>query len=912
LVDFDFVAVALFMLVVTGAPLVMSIIALVKSSGLRRRIESLEALVRGLTREIEKLNARGVSAPMAKPTAAAKKAVKSEAVEEEPPAPEEKSETAAEPEREPAAAPERKAGFVEWIEEELTSRWLVWLGGLAMAIAGYFLVLYAVEHGLLGPKARVAGGLLLGALLSAAGEYLRRRPLQKAVASVRPDYVPQALTAAGLATMFAAVYAAYGFYGLIGPLLAFVLLAAVALGAFALSVLHGWFVAVLGLLAGFVTPALIPSDAPSAMALFTYLAVIAAACGAVMWYRPWSWLGFGTIAGSLLWTLLWLAEVYQGNDAIVLAGYWIVIHAIHTALAGITNYETSPPLWRQWIPSHRCDWVAWVGALVGVLMVLAIGHVDNFTAPYLFAAGALVLVYCASAVWRPRFDALVILAGIFIICLFAIWVTGASIFGLIAIERGLPLDTPNVLVTEKLARLLNWAAAFGLVWLAGTFWRLPTAERPHVWAAMSAAVPVILVAGLYGGTGDHLSDRQWAVIALGLATALLGCASWLRQKRSSGDRLELSVGIYAIGVIAAISLALVFILHNAWLTVALAVQLPAIAWIIEKLDLPVLRRVALVIAIISIARLAANPFLGEYAVSATLGEHWVLYGYGLPLLAFHAAFVMFRKQADDLLVTVLESGRLLLLALLISGEIRVIVAGSLTAGSVSFLELGLHSSVWLTMAFTRWWAYLRNARSVNWWGAAILTGLGSAAALYNILDGPLLSWVTVGPLPLVNALGAAYLVPAAALGLTLWLARDLLIKWVRWVLSALAFVLGWAWLTFETRHAFQGSRLRPYASDAESYAYSAVWLVAAFAILTAAIYWKRAELRYASLALIVIAVAKVFLVDMADLEGLYRVASFLGLGLSLVAIGYIYQRFVFAGGGGGRDEGEDAAEESKA
>jgi uncharacterized membrane protein len=32
---------------------------------------------------------------------------------------------------------------------------------------------------------------------------------------------------------------------------------------------------------------------------------------------------------------------------------------------------------------------------------------------------------------------------------------------------------------------------------------------------------------------------------------------------------------------------------------------------------------------------------------------------------------------------------------------------------------------------------------------------------------------------------------------------------------------------------------------------------------------------------------------MADLTGLYRVASFLGLGLSLVGIGLVYQRFVF-------------------
>jgi uncharacterized membrane protein len=34
---------------------------------------------------------------------------------------------------------------------------------------------------------------------------------------------------------------------------------------------------------------------------------------------------------------------------------------------------------------------------------------------------------------------------------------------------------------------------------------------------------------------------------------------------------------------------------------------------------------------------------------------------------------------------------------------------------------------------------------------------------------------------------------------------------------------------------------------------------------------------------------------MSDLTGLYRVASFLGLGLALIAIGRIYRRFVFTG-----------------
>ena len=56
--------------------------------------------------------------------------------------------------------------------------------------------------------------------------------------------------------------------------------------------------------------------------------------------------------------------------------------------------------------------------------------------------------------------------------------------------------------------------------------------------------------------------------------------------------------------------------------------------------------------------------------------------------------------------------------------------------------------------------------------------------------------------------------------------------------------------------------------------------------------WQRQYIRYAGLAVIVLVVLKVFLWDMSSLEGLFRIASFIGLGLCLVGIGWLYQHFV--------------------
>jgi uncharacterized membrane protein len=55
------------------------------------------------------------------------------------------------------------------------------------------------------------------------------------------------------------------------------------------------------------------------------------------------------------------------------------------------------------------------------------------------------------------------------------------------------------------------------------------------------------------------------------------------------------------------------------------------------------------------------------------------------------------------------------------------------------------------------------------------------------------------------------------------------------------------------------------------------------------------KLRLAALGVIGLVCAKVFLVDMAGLAGLWRVLSFLGLGLALIGLGAVYRRFVLPG-----------------
>jgi uncharacterized membrane protein len=82
-------------------------------------------------------------------------------------------------------------------------------------------------------------------------------------------------------------------------------------------------------------------------------------------------------------------------------------------------------------------------------------------------------------------------------------------------------------------------------------------------------------------------------------------------------------------------------------------------------------------------------------------------------------------------------------------------------------------------------------------------------------------------------------------------------------------------------------------SEAEGYTYSAVWLAFGVVLLLVGIVLRSQPVRLCSAAVVLLTVGKVFLIDMGGLTGVWRAFSFIGLGLVLVGIGYLYQRLLF-------------------
>jgi uncharacterized membrane protein len=191
---------------------------------------------------------------------------------------------------------------------------------------------------------------------------------------------------------------------------------------------------------------------------------------------------------------------------------------------------------------------------------------------------------------------------------------------------------------------------------------------------------------------------------------------------------------------------------------------------------------------------------------------------------------------------------------------------------------------------------LRSHSVVHDIGALIVAALtlgGIVVGLF-LLDNPLFNTTIVGA-PVFNLILLGYGIPALLACALALIARANRPLAYRYVAASAAVALALLYLTLEVRRIYHGSTIAAFAAtgDAEQYTYSVVWLAYGVALLLFGIAFRSQPARLASAAITLLTIAKVFLIDMAGLSGVFRALSFIGLGLVLVGIGWLYQRLLF-------------------
>ncbi|MGP0059444.1 MAG: DUF2339 domain-containing protein [Beijerinckiaceae bacterium] len=795
---------------------------------------------------------------------------------------------------EPPAAPPPAS-----LEERLGTRWAVWIGGVALGLGGLLLVRYSVEQGWFGPSARIFAGFLFAAGLVIAGEVLRRR--QRA-GTPTSGQIPAVLTAAGTVAAFGTVYAAHALYHFIGPGPAFLALGFLGLATMLAAALHGPALAGLGLLGAFVAPLLVQSETPDPWPVVIYIGFVTASAYGLARLRFWLWLALSAAAGSLLWGLVLQSANASGGVSAEL------FHALLQSLLAIALFVYGR---RPAEPDRAADFdaIGWaLPSTFALLTLVTLGHsvsAGGFGAAAVTVALAAAVPLAASGLMFAEVAALTLTAGALVLAILIIWPNvpvqslsvsvskafwpapnGSPGFGAFAVLTILPLAAA---VTLRLVRSPNLRA-------------LPAALYAGAATLAPLAGLVIAYLRLKASAGSML----FAAIAAALAFVFSFAATVLHNRLQARNEpaFHLGLGAFAAAALAALSFGLVFALDRGMLTVAFALAALGASFVDHRLNIPALRWGVAGLGAIVAARLAIDPRV----VGADLGTvpifNWLLWGYGVPALAFAIAAELMRPRGEDQPVHVAQGLAILFAAFLVFFEIRHAVhGGDPFAPGSSLVEQGLLATAAFGYAIltTRLDALRTNPvlRAASLGFGVISFGL----TLFGLLmaANPLFTDTPLEGGPLLNELALAYLLPAALAYLLARFARGVRPDWYGVGARICLHVLVFAFLNLELRRLFEGPELWLFGtylkirvSDAELYAYSALWLGLGIAYLGYGLLRHSTQARLISGLLVAASVFKVFVFDLASLQGILRALSFIGLGLVLMGVGFIYQKFVFA------------------
>lgn len=781
---------------------------------------------------------------------------------------------------------DRLAGLWRW----LRGNWTLAVAGVSLALAGVFMVQYGVEQGLLTPLARILGALGLGAALVVGGEVIRRRHGDEA----RAAGVPSVLSGAGIVTLFAAVLAARALYGLIGPGMALSGLVGVGAVAIVLGWFYGPVMTALGLVGAAAAPFLVGGGSDAAWLFYYYNAVIAGVGLAVDAQRRWAWISVLALTVSVAGAaLLYLG----GADPLHYLGFW--------ALAVLLTVLVPEG---RLVPQHAGNSL--------LRRLIAGGDYPDFPARLVLAMVALASISTVRVAYETQDTILVWLAFGLLALMLAALVLGTWRAPALEDAALAPALAALVLVAlEALARGPVWAG------FQAAAARLPETPMPLAASILLAggAVASWLCYGRIRGAGEAVPDILWALAAAVAAPALamllellwvpgavIGGYAWALQlmalagvmvwwaSRARGPEARLMAALFAGAALVLITLALFVMLSKAALTLALAMMVLATAVIDRRFDLQLLGGLAQIGVAVIGYRLVIDPGLGWAVREASLID--VLLAHGGPLLLLGAAWAVMAARAGGVTRGVIESALWSIMAILASVLLQRWLG---KPGAMGHAGLGLLAVVWLATMMVQLYRLkldggkvmraLRLTMSVVA-GAVALVILVAQAVMTNPLFPVLWRKELVSGPPILDSLAAAYLPVAAVLALGAWTLGHLPRLMRRFLVAAAGAYAAW-YLGLEIRRLWRGRDLSvPGVLEGELYSYTVALIVVSVLLLALALTRRSEALRRLAMAGVALTVAKVFLIDMAGLAGLVRVASFLGLGLSLAGLAWLNAR----------------------
>lgn len=790
---------------------------------------------------------------------------------------------------------DRVAALFNWLK----LNWVYAVSAVSLALAGVFFVQYGMEKGLLPPGLRVLVAMLFGAVLIAAGEWIRRRPAAADGddAAQSTAYLPSVFSGAGLVSIFAAVLSARQMYDLIGPQTAFFghLLTAM------LAVVLGWFygplLAAVGLLGAAVAPFIVSGGSSPVAWLYGYFALIAATGLAVDAVRRWAWVSVLALAvgylggwlvmlggaGALGWTGLLV-----GLAVMAVALPLLTLHPRHAGLSVTASFLAARGT-SGWPPFPvRLAAGAGVASVFGLTLISA-----GPGSEAMLALVALTLLALAYLFWAQAAEGLADLALLpslgFVAAVAMIAAFYQPLYGdFLAAAQRLPEMPAPWTVSLILGTATLISAGFAL-----RSFRAEPLQLIHTLAAVLVAPVTALILELQWQPVQVIGAYQWALQVIALAALMVGLA--VRYARTHRDMR--STAYATLSALSLIALALFLVATHTALTLALAVLVVVAAGLDRRFRLPEMGVFMQIGVAILGYRLLADPGVG-WALDAPILQ--VALAFGGVIAALAGALWLIMPLARVLPKGVLESAVLGFSAIFANILITrwLLPDGVIgSAGRVdSYWGATLNAVPWLVLMLMQLYRarlggmLLRLRQAIAAVAGALAAG-GLAMAVLPL--NPLFSRyaedasaLVRGPI-ILDTLLLAYAVPGLML-LMAALKMPALRRWLQLGFTSVGAALLALYGGLEIRRIWQGDWLGvPGVMQGELYTYTLALMLLGAALLYQAITKRSALLRRIGMAVIGLTVAKVFLIDASGLTGLTRVVSFLGLGLSLAGLAWL-------------------------
>jgi uncharacterized membrane protein len=290
------------------------------------------------------------------------------------------------------------------------------IAGIALVLAAIFFLRYSIEQGWLGPQIRVAIGVIVATALLVVCELKAAR---------KYEVTANALDAAAIAILFATFYAARALWDLIPASVTFGLLVLVTVLAVMLSIRHeSRFIAVLGLLGGFATPALLSTGENRPIPLFTYLLILNAGLAWVAFKKGWPLLTILTLILTAIYQWGWVVTFLDRGQLSLAMGIFLVFSVMSFVglILGRRGLERSDAGVHTGLVLERTGAAA---ALMPLLFAVYLASVPRLAVDPALLFGFLLLLdagLLAVAIAR-REELLHVVAAVTTLVVFAIWIS---------------------------------------------------------------------------------------------------------------------------------------------------------------------------------------------------------------------------------------------------------------------------------------------------------------------------------------------------------------------------------------------------------------------------------------------------------------------------------------------------------